>query len=129
MTDASVILELDQARRAAMIHADIPALSAMFADDLLWIHGNAHVDTKAGILGEIGSGKRKYLSIECTDETVRFFGGLAFLTAVATMKAEIAAGTIHNVHNRYIIVWAPYGDGWKVVSWQSTALPKGVPDR
>lgn len=123
MTDPGIILKLDQARREAMIRADVPALAAMFADDLMWIHGNGRVHTKADVLGEIGSGTRKYLVIEPADETLRFYGGLAFLSGVISLRADIG-GQIIEGQNRYTIVWAPDGDGWKVVNWQSTSVPK-----
>jgi ketosteroid isomerase-like protein len=54
MTDPAILLELDQARREAMIRADVPTLTAMFADDMVWIHGNGGLDTKQGLLGSIG---------------------------------------------------------------------------
>lgn len=122
MTDPGTILKLDQARREAMIRADVPALAAMFADDLMWIHGNGRVDTKEVVLGELGSGTRKYLSLEPAGETVRFYAGLAFLSGVMAIRAELA-GQILEARNRYTIVWAPDGDGWKVVNWQSTSVP------
>ncbi|KPI10563.1 hypothetical protein OK074_3094 [Actinobacteria bacterium OK074] len=124
MTDPTIVLRLDQDRREAMIRADVPALSAMFADDMVWIHGNARVDSKESLLGALGSGKRKYLAIDCADETVRFHGGLAFLGGVATISAEAGGHVLQGVRNRYTIVWAPAGDDWRVVNWQSTAVPE-----
>ncbi|WP_369034016.1 fumarylacetoacetate hydrolase family protein [Streptomyces adonidis] len=126
MTDPHTILKLDQARRDAMIRADIPTLTAILADDMMCIHGNARVDTKESLLGDIGSGKRKYLAIDCADETVCFHGGLAFLGGVATITAETAGHLLQGVQNRYTIVWAPEGDDWKVVNWQSTSIPKAA---
>ncbi|MDX2826467.1 nuclear transport factor 2 family protein [Streptomyces ipomoeae] len=123
MTDASTILKLDQERREAMIRADVDALTELFADDMMWIHATARVDTKEGLLQSIGSGKTKYLAIETGDETVRFHSGLAFLSGVAVMKAEIA-GETRDIQNRYTIVYAPAGESWKVVNWQSTSVRK-----
>lgn len=126
MTDPTTILKLDRARCEAMTQADIPTLTTMFADDMMWIHGNGRVDTKENLLGEIGSGKRKYLAIECADETVRYYGGLAFLSGVATITAEAGGQVLRDIQNRYTIVWAPDGDDWKVVNWQSTNVPKAA---
>ena len=122
MTDPAILLELDQTRRDAMIRADIPTLTTMFADDMVWIHGNGRLDTKQGLLGSIGSGRTKYLALDCADETIRFHGGLAFLGGIAAVKADIG-GYILEAQNRYTVVWAPDGDDWKVVSWQSTNVP------
>jgi ketosteroid isomerase-like protein len=125
MTDPTALLELDRTRREAMIRADVPTLTALFADDMVWIHGNGGPDTKQGLLGSIGSGRTKYLAIDCTDETVRFHGGLAFLGGIAAVKADLS-GFILDTRSRYTIVWAPDGDNWKVVSWQATGVPGGA---
>ena len=119
--DPAPVLELDRARREAMIRADIPALTAMFADDMVWIHGNGGVDTKQGLLGSIGSGRTKYLAIDCADETIRFHGGLAFLGGITAVKADLG-GHLLETRSRYTVVWAPDGDDWRVVGWQSTLL-------
>ena len=119
--DPAPVLALDRARREAMIRADIPALAAMFADDMVWIHGNGGVDTKQGLLGSIGSGRTKYLAIDCADETIRFHGGLAFLGGITAVKADLG-GHLLETRSRYTVVWAPDGDDWRVVGWQSTLL-------
>jgi len=119
--DPAPVLALDRARREAMIRADIPALTAMLADDMVWIHGNGGVDTKQGLLGSIGSGRTKYLAIDCADETIRFHGGLAFLGGITAVKADLG-GHLLETRSRYTVVWAPDGDDWRVVGWQSTLL-------
>lgn len=63
--DPATLLELDQARRETVIRADVPTLTAMFADDMVWIHGNGGVDTKQGLLDSIGSGRAKFLAMDC----------------------------------------------------------------
>ena len=89
----------------------------------MWIHANGRVDTKDSLLGSIGSGQTRYLAIEPAGETVRFYGGLALISGIAAIRAEMA-GQILEVQNRYTIVWAPDADGWQVVNWQSTSAPK-----
>jgi ketosteroid isomerase-like protein len=123
MTVDDIVRARDLARREAMIHADVAALSAMFADDMMWIHATARVDTKAGLLASIGSGKTKYLAIDCLDETIRSYGELAFLSGIANMKAEIA-GEVRDIQNRFTIVWRRTGADWQVVNWQSTSVRK-----
>ncbi|MGI5460980.1 nuclear transport factor 2 family protein [Streptomyces sp. CA-249302] len=123
MTDAAPILQLEQERRDAMIRADVDALRELLAEDVMWIHATARVDTREGLLASIGSGKTKYLAIDCSDESVRFHGGIAFVSGVADMKCEIA-GETRDIQNRFTIVYAPAGDGWQVVNWQSTSVRK-----
>jgi len=124
MTEKQEILALDQRRRRAMIEADVSSLEGLFNDELLWIHGNGRIDSKPGILNTIGSGKTKYRSIECSEESVRLFGSVAAVSGVADMQVEIA-GEKRTLNNRFTILWAQQSDGlWQVVNWQSTSLPK-----
>jgi len=123
MYNAGDIAAFEAARRAAMTSADIGALDALFADDLIWIHANAHANTKSEFLDVINSGRTKYQSIECTDETVRFYGDTALVSGIANIRAHISGEDRHLV-NRFTITWAKIGESWKVVNWQSTALPK-----
>ncbi|HKP42204.1 nuclear transport factor 2 family protein [Mycobacterium sp.] len=120
--DISVVLDLDRGRRAAMTKADVDTLSEMFADDMVWIHASARVDTKTGLLEAIANGSTKYLRIEVKDETIRSIGDVVLIGGVATMKAEIK-GAVREVNNRFTVIWAVQPDGaWRVVNWQSTSV-------
>jgi ketosteroid isomerase-like protein len=118
---ADMILELDRIRRDAMTKADVATLGELFADDMVWIHATARVDTKEGLLDAIGSGSTKYLSIEVSQESVRDFGDVVLIGGVAAMTAEIK-GETRELRNRFTIVWARRGDAWQVVNWQSTSV-------
>jgi len=117
----STVLELDRIRRDAMTKADVTTLGELFADDMVWVHATARVDTKAGLLDAIGSGSTKYLSIDVTDETVRDFGDVFLVGGIAAMSAEIK-GETRELRNRFTIVWARRGVSWQVVNWQSTSV-------
>jgi len=121
MTDASTILELDEARREAMIRADVAVLAALYADDVQYMHANFQLDDKATMLAEIGAGNPVYLTIATSDELVRFYGDVAILTGVASMKVAVPDGTM-DLRNRFTIVWVHQDDGrWQIVNSQSTS--------
>jgi ketosteroid isomerase-like protein len=121
MTDVRTIYDMEARRKQAMIDADTGVLATLFADDMLWIHGTARGDSKAGMLETIASGKTKYRSIESADESLRFYGDVALLSGVSRIQATIA-GEERLLQNRYTIVWAQIGSLWQVVNWQSTTL-------
>lgn len=123
MSDSKEIVALEHARRRAMIDADVAKLSGLFADDLLWIHASAKPDSKDALIDTIATGKTKYLSIECSGESVRFYGETAIVSGIADMKVQLA-GEDRVLQNRFTIVWAHLAGGWKVVSWQSTTVRK-----
>ena len=121
MSHIRTIHEMEARRKQAMIDADTGALAALFADDMLWIHGTARGDSKTGMLETISSGKTQYESIESSDESLRFYGDVALLSGVSRIQATIA-GEERLLQNRYTIVWAQIGPSWQVVNWQSTTL-------
>ncbi|MFC9357903.1 nuclear transport factor 2 family protein [Rhodococcus sp. NPDC057014] len=124
MSTASDVLALEYKRREAMTTPDVDALSDLLADDVVWIHATARVDTKAGLLEAIGSGSTKYLSMDVEDETVREIGGVILIGGIAHIKAEIN-NEVRDLQNRFTIIWAPQPDGaWRVVNWQSTTVRK-----
>jgi ketosteroid isomerase-like protein len=121
MSISETVLDLDRIRRDAMTKADVDTLGDLFADEMVWIHATARVDTKAGLLDAIGSGSTKYLSIDVTDETVRDFGDVVLVSGIAAMTAEIK-GETRELRNRFTIVWVRRGASWQVVNWQSTSI-------
>jgi hypothetical protein len=121
MHNKSAILALEARRKQAMIAADVKLLGTLFADNLQWIHGTARADTKAGMLETIASGRTQYLSIESSDESLRFYGEVALLSGISRIQAKIA-GEDRLLQNRYTIVWARTNADWQVVNWQSTTL-------
>lgn len=121
MANADDILKLEQLRCDAMIRADVPALSNLFADDMVWIHASAKADGREGVLGAIGSGKSKYVEINCSEQKVRLYGDVAFVGGIADMKLE-SAGELKTLKNRFTIAWQKNSSGWQVVNWQSTPV-------
>ena len=124
MTSPQEIMALEQQRRQAMVAADVVTLSRLLADDVLWIHATARLDTKAGLLASIETKKTIYQEIACSEETVRFYGDTAIVSGIADIKAQIS-GEDRVLQNRFTIVWArPSGAPWQVVNWQSTTVRK-----
>ncbi|MCS5735730.1 nuclear transport factor 2 family protein [Herbiconiux daphne] len=121
MNDKQTILELDLKRREAMISADVESLSQLLGDELVWIHATGKLDDKGTVLKAIGEGATVYERITVEDETVRFFEGVALVTGMASMTL-VSRGARKELENRFTIVWAPAGDSYQAVNWQSTSL-------
>ena len=115
------ILKLEKLRCDAMIGADVPALTRLFADDMVWVHASAKADGKPGVLQTIGSGKTRYLEINCSEQQVRLYGDMAIVGGIADMKLE-SGGEVRSLKNRFTIHWLKNGAGWQVVNWQSTSV-------
>ena len=65
------IIELENQRIAAMIAGDEATLDAVLADDLIYTHSTARVETKAEFIGNVTSGRRRDVSVDRADVSWR----------------------------------------------------------
>ena len=112
------ILALEDRRIEAMIKGDVKALEEILADDLIYTHTTARLDTKASFIEAIASGRSNYKSVERKDVEVRDLGD----TAVVTGQARFHVGN-NKFEARFIDVYAKRDGAWQMVAWQSTRLP------
>lgn len=112
------IIALEDRRVEAMIKGDVQALEEILADDLIYTHTTARIDTKASFIDAISSGRSNYRSVERKDVKVRQFGD----SAVVTGHAKVHVGD-NKFEIRYIDVYAKRDGVWQMVAWQSTRLP------
>lgn len=112
------IIELENRRIEAMTKGDVKALEEILADDLIYTHTTARIDTKASFIEAVSSGRSNYRSVDRKDMEVRQFGD----TAVVTGHAKFHVGD-NKFEARYIDVYAKRNGSWQMVAWQSTRLP------
>ena len=122
MDETSELLDFEARRCDAMVAADIGALDQLLSDDLTWTHSSARQDTKTSFLAALQAGGTRDLQIRRSDEQVRLHGDVAVVTGVAHMRANIN-GEERQLRNRYTNVWAKTDEGWRMIAWQSTAVP------
>ncbi len=119
--NAATIIELDRQRMAAMGSRDIPALNRLIADDLIYIHSSARVDTKATLIGAMESGATVYRSVVPSEVTAQDLGDAVVLTGVAAIEVT-SGGNAMSFRVRFADVYANRGGNWQMVTWQSTKL-------
>ncbi len=112
------IIALENRRVEAMTKGDVKALEEILADDLIYTHSTARIDTKASFIEAISSGRSNYKSVERKDVEVRQFGD----TAVVTGHAMFHVGD-NKFGARFIDVYAKRNGAWQMVAWQSTKTP------
>jgi hypothetical protein len=116
------IIALDKKRMDAMCQKDITALNAILADDLIYTHSTARLDTKQSLIGGMESGTTVYTSIEPSDVTAQDCGSAVVLTGSAQIHV-IARGRPTSFGVRFTDVYANRDGKWQMVTWQSTKLP------
>jgi ketosteroid isomerase-like protein len=116
-----MIIELDRKRMTAMAEKDIATLNAVLADDLIYTHSSARLDTKQSLIGNMESGSTVYNSVEPSDVKAQDLGSAVVLTGVARIRVT-SGGKPNAFAVRFTDVYANQGGKWQMVTWQSTRL-------
>jgi len=117
------IIDLDKKRMAAMCAKDAGALREILADDLVYTHSSARLDTKQSLIGNMEAGSTVYQSIEASDVVAQDLGSAVVLTGVAKITVS-SNGRPNTFGVRFTDVYANRGGSWQMVTWQSTRLPE-----
>ena len=65
--NAQMIIDLDRKRMQAMADSDIATLNTLLADDLIYTHSSARLDTKQSLISNMQSGATVYNAVEPSD--------------------------------------------------------------
>ena len=120
--NAEMVIGLDKKRMQAMGEKDLATLDALLADDLIYTHSSARVDTKQSLIANMQSGATVYSSIEPSEVKAQDFGDTVVLTGVAWIKV-VSQGKQLDVGVRFTDAYAKRAGRWQMVVWQSTRLP------
>ena len=120
--NGQAIIALDKQRMDAMCRQDVATLKAVLADDLVYTHSSARLDTKQSLIGGMESGTTVYSSIEPSDVKAQDFGDAVVLTGSARIRVT-SSGKPLDFGVRFTDVWVNQNGQWQMVAWQSTRLP------
>ena len=122
MSNAQTVIDLDRKRMQAMGAKDYATLEAVIADELIYTHSTARIDTKESLIGAMKSGATVYTSVEPSNVKAQDFGDVVVLTGEAQIKV-VSKGTPNAFGVRFLDVYARRSGSWQMVTWQSTKLP------
>jgi hypothetical protein len=120
--NAETVIDLDRKRMQAMGDKDLVTLDALLADDLIYTHSSARVDTKQSLIANMKSGATVYSSIEPSEVKAQDLGDAVVLTGVAWVKV-VSQGRDLDFGVRFTDAYAKRSGHWQMVAWQSTRLP------
>ena len=120
--NAEMVIDLDKKRMQAMGEKDLGTLEALLADDLIYTHSSARVDTKQSLIANMKSGTTVYSSIEPSQVKAQDLGDAVVLTGVAWVKV-FSRGKELDFGVRFTDAYAKRNGRWQMVMWQSTRLP------
>lgn len=121
--NAETVVALDRERMQAMARKDIAALNKLLADDLIYCHSTARIDTKQSLVGAMESGATVYTGVEPSDIKAQELGDAVVLTGIARINV-VSNGKPNAFGVRFTDVWGKRGGRWQMVTWQSTRLPE-----
>jgi ketosteroid isomerase-like protein len=117
-----MVIDLDKKRMAAMAQKDVATLNALLADDLVYTHSSARLDTKQTLIGNMESGATVYTAVEPSDVMAQDLGDAVVLTGSCRISV-MSGGRPNSFGVRFTDVYANRGGRWQMVTWQSTRLP------
>jgi len=88
--NGQAVIDLDKKRMQAMATKDVATLESLIADDLIYTHSSARLDTKRSLIDNMTSGSTVYTAVEPSDVLVTAAATLREL--VAFIEREAAAG-------------------------------------
>lgn len=120
--NAETVIELDRKRMTAMAQKDIATLNELIADDLVYTHSSARLDTKKSLIGNMESGSTVYTSVVPSDVKAQDLGDSVVLTGTCRISVS-SGGNAMNFGVRFTDVYARRNGRWQMVAWQSTRTP------
>jgi ketosteroid isomerase-like protein len=120
--NGQTVIELDRQRMEAMAKKDIAKLNELIADDLIYTHSSARLDTKQSLIGNMEGGSTVYTSVVPSDVKAQDLGDTVVLTGSCKISV-MSGGKPNSFGVRFTDVWANKGGRWQMVTWQSTRTP------
>jgi ketosteroid isomerase-like protein len=120
--NGQTVIDLDRKRMQAMAAKDIATLETLLADDLVYTHSSARLDTKQSLIVGMTSGSTVYTAVEPSNVKAQDFGDTVVLTGECQIKVT-ANGAPNAFGVRFTDVYARRNGRWQMVTWQSTRLP------
>ena len=120
--NGQTVIELDRKRMSAMAQKDVATLKELIADELVYTHSSARLDTKQSLIGNMEAGSTVYTSVAPSEVKAIDCGDTVILTGACKISV-MANGKPNSFGVRFTDVWANKGGRWQMVAWQSTRTP------
>ena len=123
MTTSADIRALEDRRYKAMVTADTAVLDELLADDLVYTHSNAVVDTKKSYIEGIVNRRWAYSGAERPEENITVFGDCARVVGHVRLTLDNPDGSKRTVNGRFLNLWVNRNGKWQLAAWQSCPIP------
>ena len=118
---ASELMDLENAWAAAVVKADKSFLERLYADEYHFTAPDGSTGNRQTDIADVASGKFKIRSADLTDMTVRFYGDVAVVTGLNTLKGSYGDEDMSGAY-RFTDVFVKRDGRWQVVATQATQI-------
>lgn len=102
---------------------DLETFAGLLAPDVSFIHANGMLDNRDTLLEKLRTGVILYRRVAVKVKAAKAIGPNALLIR-GTLELDANVGGVERqMKSIYIVVWVRGGDGWRLVSHQTTLLP------
>ncbi len=118
-TAVQAVRTADQARLAAMMAGDGAALNRLMSDELLFVHSDGRIESKADYVRNLTAGDTEYADAAVSDvRAVEPVPGVVVLIGAQSMRKRLGPAW-SRIELRYMAVWRNEGGAWRMFAWQS----------
>jgi len=113
------VLRQDRARLDAMMAGDGAALGRLMSDELVFVHSDGRIESKASYVKNLTAGDTAYTNARTSElRTVTPSADVVVLVGVQDMRKKLGA-TWSDIHLRFMSIWRNENGTWRMFAWQS----------
>jgi ketosteroid isomerase-like protein len=124
------LVELQKKFQDLTVAGDSAGVSALMADEAIFIHGNGAAQSKAEFLTAMATGQLAFSMYQLKDPKVVIFDGGAIVSGLVDIAFKAPPGSQappRVLHMRGSSVWVQRPSGWRLILDQDTTLPAPPP--
>ena len=117
--DVAAVLRADASRLAAMMAGDGAALGRVLSDELVFVHSDGRIESKADYVRNLMAGDTAYTNAKTSElRTQQPSAEVVVLIGRQDMRKRLGA-TWSEITLRFLSVWRQEAGTWRMVAWQS----------
>lgn len=117
--DVAAVLRADASRLAAMMAGDGAALGRVLSDELVFVHSDGRIESKADYVRNLMAGDTAYTNARTSElRTQQPSSDVVVLIGRQDMRKRLGA-TWSEITLRFLSVWRQEAGTWRMVAWQS----------
>jgi uncharacterized protein (TIGR02246 family) len=113
--DGTIIEDLEEKLRQAMLDSDVEALDTLIADDLVFTMHTGLVINKQDDLEAHRTGLQKFTKIELDDQQVRRYGDCAVVTVKVGLTGKFDGQPYSDTY-RFTRIWIKRDNRWQIAA-------------